>query len=158
MRNRLCGKNPVEIKGVFYTTKGSKQAQSAQRAISKHKTPKVSLELNTGTPWGWHYCNGGMIEEYNLGFGIELLPNRCVPLAASICGHCGEKRKQKKSPPKRAFSRGRRHTLPGVTPVPSALTGLTSLFGMGRGAHRCYNRHKLVNIVMLEEGKLSFVY
>lgn len=27
----------------------------------------------------------------------------------------------------------RRPTLPGVTPVPSALQGLTSLFGMGRG-------------------------
>ncbi len=26
-----------------------------------------------------------------------------------------------------------RHTLPGVTQVPSALKGLTSLFGMGRG-------------------------
>src|SRR5690606_14535453 len=28
---------------------------------------------------------------------------------------------------------GRRPTLPGVTPVPSARQGLTSLFGMGRG-------------------------
>ena len=35
---------------------------------------------------------------------------------------------------------GRRPTLPPVTAVPSALAGLTSLFGMGRGGHRRY-RH-----------------
>ena len=33
-----------------------------------------------------------------------------------------------------------RPTLPRVTAVPSALAGLTSLFGMGRGGHRRY-RH-----------------
>ena len=32
-------------------------------------------------------------------------------------------------------------TLPGVTPVPSARPGLTSLFGMGRGAHRSHSHH-----------------
>ena len=31
------------------------------------------------------------------------------------------------------YGYGRRPTLPGVTPVPSARQGLTSLFGMGRG-------------------------
>ncbi len=35
----------------------------------------------------------------------------------------------------------RRHTLPQIA-VPSALTGLTSLFGMGRGEPRCYNHLK----------------
>src|SRR5690606_19535577 len=40
---------------------------------------------------------------------------------------------------------GRRPTLPPVTAVPSALAGLTSLFGMGRGGHRRY-RH--LNILM----------
>jgi hypothetical protein len=33
-------------------------------------------------------------------------------------------------------------TLPRVTAVPSALRGLTSLFGMGRGEHPHYNHHK----------------
>ena len=33
-----------------------------------------------------------------------------------------------------------RPTLPPVTAIPSALAGLTSLFGMGRGGHR-RNRH-----------------
>ena len=35
---------------------------------------------------------------------------------------------------------GHRPTLPRFTAVPSALAGLTSLFGMGRGRHRRY-RH-----------------
>src|SRR5690606_4144106 len=40
-----------------------------------------------------------------------------------------------------AFCKDRhRPTLPHVTAVPSALAGLTSLFGMGRGGHRRY-RH-----------------
>jgi hypothetical protein len=37
-----------------------------------------------------------------------------------------------------------RLTLPGVIQVPSALTGLTSLFGMGRGDPRRYSHLKLV--------------
>src|SRR3546814_12194226 len=38
----------------------------------------------------------------------------------------------------RPFANNIRHrpTLPRVTAVPSALAGLTSLFGMGRGGHR----------------------
>ena len=56
----------------------------------------------------------------------------------------------KKSPP--PYLKGgrrlrRRPTLPRVTAVPSALAGLTSLFGMGRGGHRRY-RH--LNIFMLK--------
>ncbi len=39
----------------------------------------------------------------------------------------------------------RRPTLPPVTAIPSALAGLTALFGMGRGGHRRY-RH--LNIVV----------
>ena len=35
-----------------------------------------------------------------------------------------------------------RPTLPHVTAVPSALAGLTSLFGMGRGGHRRYRHLK----------------
>src|ERR1700710_137035 len=31
---------------------------------------------------------------------------------------------------------------PGTVPVPSAMGGLTSLFGMGRGGHPRYNHHK----------------
>ena len=37
----------------------------------------------------------------------------------------------------------RRPTLPGVTPVPSALQGLTSLFGMGRGGTPALGRLNL---------------
>ena len=41
----------------------------------------------------------------------------------------------------KGFSKSwRRLTLPRFTAVPSALAGLTSLFGMGRGGHRRY-RH-----------------
>ena len=36
-----------------------------------------------------------------------------------------------------------RLTLPPVTAVPSALMGLTSLFGMGRGGLHRYNHHKI---------------
>ncbi len=52
---------------------------------------------------------------------------------------------QKKSPlDKRALLiNWQRLTLPPVTAVPSALTGLTSLFGMGRGGPRRYNHHKI---------------
>ena len=39
-----------------------------------------------------------------------------------------------------AFKIWHRPTLPRVTAVPSALVGLTSLFGMGRGGHHRY-RH-----------------
>ena len=37
-----------------------------------------------------------------------------------------------------------RHTLPGITPVPSARAGLTTLFGMGRGGHCRYSHLKEV--------------
>ena len=40
----------------------------------------------------------------------------------------------------KAFKIWHRPTLPRVTAVPSALVGLTSLFGMGRGGHHRY-RH-----------------
>ena len=45
-----------------------------------------------------------------------------------------------------------RPTLPHVTAVPSALAGLTSLFGMGRGGHRRY-RH--LNILIKVEGLIE---
>ena len=38
------------------------------------------------------------------------------------------------------YKKRHRPTLPPVTAIPSALAGLTSLFGMGRGEHRRY-RH-----------------
>ena len=40
------------------------------------------------------------------------------------------------------YSLRQRHTLPGVTLVPFAHMGLTSLFGMGRGGHHSYSHHK----------------
>ena len=43
----------------------------------------------------------------------------------------------------------RRHTLPGSNPVPSALAGLTSLFGMGRGGHCRYYHLKIVIISII---------
>ena len=43
----------------------------------------------------------------------------------------------------RLFSKGgRRPTFPRVVAVSSALPGLTSLFGMGRGAPRRHSRHE----------------
>src|SRR5690606_35423135 len=41
---------------------------------------------------------------------------------------------------------GRRPTLPGVTPVPSARQGLTSLFGMGRGGAPALGRPMFLSI------------
>jgi hypothetical protein len=45
-----------------------------------------------------------------------------------------------------------RPTLPHFTAVPSALAGLTSLFGMGRGGHRRY-RHLNI-LIRFEYGDL----
>ena len=42
----------------------------------------------------------------------------------------------------------RRHTLPPMA-VPSALIGLTSLFGMGRGEPYCYNHLNCRNVLAL---------
>ena len=44
----------------------------------------------------------------------------------------------------------RRPTLPGVTPVPSALQGLTSLFGMGRGGTPALGRLNLCETLRAE--------
>ena len=44
----------------------------------------------------------------------------------------------------------RRPTLPGVTPVPSALQGLTSLFGMGRGGTPALGRLNLEDFEIQE--------
>ena len=51
-----------------------------------------------------------------------------------------------------SFKIWHRPTLPHVTAVPSALAGLTSLFGMGRGGHRRY-RH--LNIFKVESLKFK---
>ena len=45
-----------------------------------------------------------------------------------------------------------RPTLPRVTAVPSALVGLTSLFGMGRGGH---HRYRHLNIFKVIQGIIS---
>ena len=42
-----------------------------------------------------------------------------------------------------------RLTLPPFTAVPSALKGLTSLFGMGRGGHLRYNHHIVFSLIKL---------
>jgi hypothetical protein len=51
---------------------------------------------------------------------------------------------KKKAPKKGAINIKirQRHTFPAVTPVSSALMGLTSLFGMVRGGHHRYSCHK----------------
>ena len=41
-----------------------------------------------------------------------------------------------------------RLTLPGVIPVPSALVGLTALFGMGRGDPHRYSHLKLLQVLV----------
>ena len=40
-----------------------------------------------------------------------------------------------------------RPTLPRVTAVPSALVGLTSLFGMGRGGHHRYRHLNIFKVI-----------
>ena len=47
----------------------------------------------------------------------------------------------------RLLKNRQRHTLPGITLVPSALLGLTSLFEMGRGEPQCYSHRKIFNIL-----------
>ena len=44
-----------------------------------------------------------------------------------------------------------RLTLPGIIQVPSALTGLTSLFGMGRGDPRRYSHLKIMDQSILTD-------
>ena len=48
---------------------------------------------------------------------------------------------------------GRRPTFPRVVAVSSALPGLTSLFGMGRGAPRRHSRHVSLFGTLADEGK-----
>lgn len=50
-------------------------------------------------------------------------------------------------------------TLPPVKAVPSALQGLTSLFGMGRGEHLRYHHHQMGLVILLlnEENTNSFL-
>ena len=50
------------------------------------------------------------------------------------------------------FKIWRRPTLPHVTAVPSALAGLTSLFGMGRGGHRRYRHLNIFKVYQLFVG------
>lgn len=47
---------------------------------------------------------------------------------------------------KEPFEKWQRHTLPPVTAVPSALVGLTSLFGMERGDPHRNSHHKIFNM------------
>jgi hypothetical protein len=47
-----------------------------------------------------------------------------------------------------------RPTLPRVTAVPSALVGLTSLFGMGRGGH---HRYRHLNILTFHNWNKIFM-
>ena len=59
------------------------------------------------------------------------------------------KKKAKKNLPMGGFKKWQRHTLPGITLVPSAQIGLTSLFGMGRGGPYC-NSHRTLNIIVFQ--------
>ena len=58
--------------------------------------------------------------------------------------HCFESKKAFQGFLKGLVKIWHRPTLPHVTAVPSALAGLTSLFGMGRGGHRRYRHLKKV--------------
>ncbi len=60
------------------------------------------------------------------------------------CPPSSQTRINEKTPrfPKGLDKNWQRLTLPHVTAVPSALRGLTSLFGMERGGHPRYNHHK----------------
>ncbi len=55
-----------------------------------------------------------------------------------ICGHQGFEVKKRQ-----------RLTLPGFTLVPSALVGLTALFGMGRGDPHRYSHLKLFTVILM---------
>ena len=56
----------------------------------------------------------------------------------------------KKSSSMRSFiTNWQRLTLPPITAVPSALAGLTSLFGMVRGGPRRNNHHKICNDMLV---------
>ena len=56
-----------------------------------------------------------------------------------------------------ALKKRRRHTLPRDA-VPSALTGLTSLFGMGRGEPRCYNHLKSLSRHLIDPTPNKLTY
>ena len=51
-----------------------------------------------------------------------------------------------------------RPTLPRFTAVPSALAGLTSLFGMGRGGHRRYRHLNVFNAVCGKQQVSGYKY
>ncbi len=51
-----------------------------------------------------------------------------------------------------------RHTLPGITPVPSALVGLTALFGMGRGGPHRYSHLKSLMWFNIIRKKIPEIY
>src|SRR5690606_12472439 len=60
-----------------------------------------------------------------------------------------DKKKPLQFPEGARYKIWRRPTLPPVTAVPSALAGLTALFGMGRGRHRRYRHLNIVTGVIL---------
>lgn len=69
--------------------------------------------------------------------------------AAEVCAAERQYRKKslahKKAPAVQQwllYKKRHRPTLPPVTAIPSALAGLTALFGMGRGRHRRYRHLK----------------
>ena len=74
---------------------------------------------------------------------IKRVLNRQQPVASS------QKPEAKKKPrvsTRLVIKDRQRLTLPGFTLVPSALTGLTALFGMGRGDPRRYSHLKILAV------------
>ena len=73
---------------------------------------------------------------------LREVPQKAHSYPEGICSAVGVPRKAKKPDGCQAFCKGgRRPTFPHFTAVSSALPGLTSLFGMGRGAPRRHSRH-----------------
>ena len=72
----------------------------------------------------------------------------------NIKSGCGKKIKHTKKPPELNRGADKRiwqlPTLPHCCAVPSAIRGLTSLFGMGRGEHPWQNHHKTVKRLKVE--------
>ena len=64
----------------------------------------------------------------------------------------GDRAKKKAPWVARGYGIGRRPTLPPGLAVPSARSGLTSLFGMGRGVPRRYNHRNLSSAYLCRMG------
>ena len=103
----------------------------------------VALLTTHHSPFTIHHNDGFKKNNY------RLIVARLISSSRITIHHTLVTLRNKKAPyiAERGFFKiGRRPTLPHVTAVPSALAGLTSLFGMGRGGHRRYRHLNIFNV------------